>query len=704
MSHPAFQSPPLRVFKSNFPQVSAAIIAIVLFGSVVALRPALAVEANDSGIFNVPGEGPPYVPEYAPRAGWPPMPARGHFRSTSESDDDLPYIPRIAPYSQRKRIYAEEPRYEDEPERDYSSASHDYGGSKGKGYGRLFPELAPRDDGEGSALIVKALLRLGRSMIEEGEPGDPAGYSETPAGYTFFGQFIDHDITLDTTTNLGREIEGDHELENARTPDLDLDSVYGGGPGRMPHLYSLPYIRVGRQISDGQTPRYDLFRTKSSRYYGPAGGESVALVGDPREDENIVISQLHAAFVAFHNRTVDILIERDFGHDRGKFCRGERSCDTHDLAVTLPDGAKARIFETARDHVIHYYHRMIAEDFLPWVIGPHHTANLLNKGRDFFFPHGFRDHDGRWHELYIPVEFAAAAFRYGHSQVGERYQVREGVELYLLSDGRDGSPRAFEPVTPRYLVDWRYFFHLDPQPPYGFNWARRIDPELVKSLHRLGRANVVGKNDLSSLAARNLLRGKTLRLPSGQQVAEEILPALEARGLLGKAGGNYRDGLWRSYLLRPDDRTAQFLGESETPLWYYVLQEAGIFGTRTYLHRAPDGEDGYLRSSGDFRHRNGERLWRHASAKSPYGAGPRHYDDGHDGIDAGHRLGPVGAAIVGEVMTGLLQHYREKTGKGLDYHPQIKGSTSYLGGSGKRYGDRYLIRNFLVDAGVAASD
>jgi hypothetical protein len=761
MSYSASPVQPPRVRRGLFHQASRIAIAAALFGALLAFAPAMAGEHDGvrrhSGPSNVPGEGPPYVDHLNPRGGWPS--SKSYYRSPKNYDErpDVgftkspiqgpPYLDHLnpvgwppmperkprsyivqdedngsdgyfhdAPRPSKKHDYTkyekEEPNEErghhyggePEPEPDYAE-NGDYAPEKGDGFGRLFPSAQEHGKDAYRSASYKALQRLGRSMKEEYEPNDPAGDGETPAGYTFLGQFIDHDLTLDTTTDLGREIKGDHELENARTPDLDLDSVYGGGPARSPHLYRLPYLRIGRAIAhEGDTPRYDLFRAKASYRSGPSGGEPTALLGDPRNDENIIISQLHAAFIAFHNRTVDILIERDYGRERGSFCQEDTDCGPHVLAEELPGDAKQKIFQIAHDHVIHYYHRLIVEDFLPRMIGVRHTLNLLRHGRDFYFPQGFRDGEGNVRNVHIPVEFAAAAFRFGHSQVRDSYILREGVRFDLLSDGEEG-PRAFQPVTKQYLADWRYFFDIDGHRPYGFNYARRLDPELVSSLHRLDFANVVGKHEVTSLAARNLARGKTLHLPSGQEVARIVLPALEARGLLGKGRRHGYEGhegaFWREYLLQPDDRVAHFLGEAETPLWYYILQEAGIFGTRTHLRAAPyDGED--VETSGDFRRKGYGPLVHEASARGKY----RRYDaeqrDGYNGPDAGHRLGPVGAAIVGEVLTGLVDHYREKTGKGLDYRPEIKGSaSSFAGLSGHGHdGHRYLMRNFLIDAGV----
>ena len=328
----------------------------------------------------------PYPSQNLPLVDAPPMPEpkyRSHKkRHRHYHDDSAGY--EVAPRRKKAKKHAypevdsedydrEDSGYEDSYIPAYSENHH----NTGRGFGRLFPDLAEEQQYKDHGPSWRALKALGRSMVEE-HPGAPFADSEQPAGYTYFGQFVDHDITFETKTILGNEINNDYELENGRTPDLDLDNVYGEGPKRTPHLFRLPYIRVGRLISeDGASPRFDLFRTKSSYRNGPRGGNAVALLGDPRNDENIILSQLHAAFVAFHNRTADILVEREYGDTRDEYCDGIDRCSTYDLALSLPDDIKAEIFQTARDHVTYYYHRLILDDFLPRVIGPDHsqTAN-----------------------------------------------------------------------------------------------------------------------------------------------------------------------------------------------------------------------------------------------------------------------------------------------------------------------------------------
>lgn len=347
------------------------------------------------------------------------------------------------------------------------------------------------------------------------------------------------------------------------------------------------------------------------------------------------------------------------------------------------------MFETARDHVLHYYHRVIADDFLPRLIGEDRVEDIFAKGRDFYFPHGFRGKDGRLRDPFIPVEFAAAAFRFGHSEVRFSYQLRADRRVNLFRTRRSGSGLpAFEPVSRHHLVDWRYFFDIDPVPPPNFNHARRIDPLVTVGLHQLNLTNVVGPADLGSLPARNLARARVFYLPSGQAVAEQILPVLEARGALdgpyarGPRKARTRAGAWQAFLLPPDPRTRHYLRGEETPLWYYVLQEAEAFGISRNLSYAPA-----------FAGREGGTRYQRVSYDVPGGG----YGGG-----GGNSLGPVGGTIVGEVLIGLMEHYKEKTGKGLAYRPYIRGSTS---GHGEGYGPgrhrpRYLVRNLLLDAGV----
>jgi hypothetical protein len=241
----------------------------------------------------------------------------------------------------------------------------------------------------------------------------------------------------------------------------------------------------------------------------------VALVGDPRNDVHLLMSQLHVAMLHLHNGLVDRL-------------RG--------------DGvAEAELFASARQAATWHYQWVLLTDFLPRMVGERLAAELLAGGARYYRP----DPGGAW----IPLEFADAAYRFGHSQVRDRYQVNRDAEpVPLLPD-----LLGFRPVPAALAVDWSYLFDLPGRPPA--QRAKRIDGRLAASLIQLPRAitGVDGGDDHGSLAVRDLQRGQGVGLPSGEAVARR----LGAEPLTPKEVGLGAVGWWQ-----------------ETPLWFYLLKEA----------------------------------------------------------------------------------------------------------------------------------
>jgi hypothetical protein len=158
---------------------------------------------------------------------------------------------------------------------------------------RRLPPFAPAD---------KDLEQLARTMIEEKEedpvpgqpppPADAGDNADIPSGFTYFGQFVDHDLTFDPNSKLQRDNDPD-ALRNFRTPRFDLDSVYADGPADNPFLYADDgsHLLIGK-VNGGED---DLPRNAQGR----------ALIGDPRNDENLIVSQIHLAFLKFHNKVLD---------------------------------------------------------------------------------------------------------------------------------------------------------------------------------------------------------------------------------------------------------------------------------------------------------------------------------------------------------------------------------------------------------------
>src|SRR5262249_54073752 len=143
------------------------------------------------------------------------------------------------------------------------------------------------------------LAELGMAMVETAPQSNNATLdSATPAGFTYLGQFVDHDITLDTTP-LPEQLEDPLATENFRTPALDLDCLYGNGPIAHPFLYqrSNPSLfLIGTNAPVGGFPDLDNDL--------PRNPDGFALIGDPRNDENLIVAQLHLAMLKFHNKVV----------------------------------------------------------------------------------------------------------------------------------------------------------------------------------------------------------------------------------------------------------------------------------------------------------------------------------------------------------------------------------------------------------------
>ena len=666
-----------------------------------------------------------------------------------------------------------------------------------RGFGRLFQLKSSKTTTNDEALHPHPsgrhdLLKLGRAMIDA--PGTVGARGQMPAGYVFLGQFIDHDLTLDTVSGFDNLI-GESKFENARTADLDLDCVYGGGPERTPYLYEDggPYLRVGAVVVDGarelsatdlaNRARHDLFRIKPAAtpdFIGPT-----ALIGDPRNDENTVVSQLQAAFVAYHNRIVDRLIIVDLNKFKARLAkfgtettvgtvrlsqqaanqafsgpsaksvapvlsRARRSDDGTievDLSSLTPKryfeevvkgspSERAHLLERARDIVIHVYHRMILEDFLPRIIGINRTLDILENGRDFYFKNGFADAEVRTVEPFIPIEFAVAGYRFGHSQVPATFNIRRNAgRLHVFPNDNmasgDLSRRGFTRVRvagTSSVIDWRYL--VDISGAIKPDRALSIDPRLSNPLGALNKVNVVGPGDEGNLASRNLSRGRTYRLPSGQDLACLVLKKMHARGALeanysnssGSPDAGFRCNKgarsatpWDRFVLPADRTTASILAVRETPLWYYILQEAERFGGPFDVFAMSAASNGAAKPRTLSAKEREDRLIVGATKLLPPGATP------------GSTLGPVGSAIVGETLVGLIDHYRESTGRGYDLNPEL--GTYILNGAGKAvdrrgqaaarghllltetrvvldgidFGERYLLRNFLHDAGVAGA-
>ena len=480
-------------------------------------------------------------------------------------------------------------------------------------FGRIFRNLEPL------ASDSAALLKLAGTMIEKPEDVEDAkaasNNARMSAGFTYLGQFIDHDLTFDPVSKLQSDNDPD-ALEDFRTPRFDLDSVYGRGRDDSPFLYDGEKFVIGKNDPNEE----DLPRSPNGR----------AIIGDPRNDENLIVSQLQLAFLRYHNAVVDAL-------------------------PPVPTR-----FDDARELVRFHYQWILVHDFLPKVVGDELVQHILKPN-----PYPVRTREGlkeafawktdlRFYNFeqlpFMPVEFSVAAYRFGHSMVRFNYALNpqtdgEGKELPIFAAQGDDL-RGFRPRPAKRKIEWFRFFKFEGADPEKLQPARAIDTLLSTGLGVL--PDIVASHP-NSLAERNLLRGKALGLPSGQDVARAM--GIPEDFVVGNAKNKLQ--IVPAYKLpdgKPDPSVpaidARLKNELETafgtatPLWYYILKEAEVFA-------------------------------------------------------AGQHLGPVGGRIVAEVFLGILK--ADPTSY-LNVAPRWEPSKGQFGCTQNGH---YSIQNLLRFAGVA---
>jgi hypothetical protein len=443
-------------------------------------------------------------------------------------------------------------------------------------FGRMFPGLPPF--AEANDRVRAALLEVGMQggildaqddlaagpkalIVTPGINGNPTAsnpYGSNPdnptmtAGSTFVGQFTDHDITFDQTSQLGVS-QNPLTSPNTRTPALDLDSVFGGGPGMRPDLYvqnedgtAGPKLKIGSGDVHEDIPRV-----------ANGDGTYTALLGDPRNDENLMIAGLHCAHILFYNRVLDELDDLDLSPFP---------------AVQGADLSNPYVqFLVARQVTQWHYQWLLVNEHLPQIVGQAMVGEVLRQGNRFYLPPPG--------DAFMPIEFGGAAYRFGHSMVRPSYRAN-----FTSATGDSSSPNAdpffalvFDPTepnfsappsydrddllggypAPRRYIGWQTFFDCgDGQVKNN----KKVDTTISSVLFTLPVPAIAPHTQTSPtvLPQRNLLRQLTWGLPSGQMVACAMrVEPLSRTDLAAIAGVHAPFG-------------------ASTPLWYYVLAEAKV--------------------------------------------------------------------------------------------------------------------------------
>ena len=492
-------------------------------------------------------------------------------------------------------------------------------------FGRMFtlPQARYGEPEEKSRKALKALgdvgaMTAGFDAPKDGIDGEESGI---PALYTYFGQFIDHDITFDPMSTLQKHFDP-NALTDFRTPALDLDNVYGRGPDDQPYLYDGTGLQfeLGKALKNGA---HDLPRN--------GGARARALIGDPRNDENSIISQLQGLMLQFHNR-----VAADHPHLN-------HPSDFHELQ---------RI-------VRWHYQWVIAYDFLPRIISEDVLKSLktdarYDQSKICYF---------KWrNNPFMPVEFSAAAYRLGHSMIRPGYRLNEDDATLLpifpvkKKDDPDGHPAfpngltGFTAMEDNRGIDWKLFIDIGPERSNGtdpdkdpnnpdnkkrLQFAYKLDPSIVNPLSEL--PTTVASDDPQSLAQRNLLRGFELGLPSGQAVAKKMGvtytrsdgktftgPLTDDDIWISKNGDDPKDATMADRIKNDSTKDKLWAGfKGNCPLWTYILAEAAFI----------------QRNAKDAKGDEGFEVVIPVKEATPVGT---------------PQLGPVGGRIVAEVFLGLL--------------------------------------------------
>ena len=376
-------------------------------------------------------------------------------------------------------------------------------------FGRLCPELPPWvPDGVDECDIESHFRQIADKEMVEAPGKTPSEIaadqtiiddlekrfgSNIPAGYTYFGQFIDHDITFDPASSLMRQNDP-QGLLNHRTPRLDLDNVYGRGPDDSPYLYD--------QNDKGKFLIGQICGSKLRDL--PRNSQGRALIGDMRNDENAIVSQLQLAFLLAHN--------------------------------TLVDRAKAKSikepFNAARKTLRWLYQYTVWNDFIIRIANDEvHNCALRKEmtcdGRTRWSL-GLDDVYSWKRQPFMPVEFSVAAYRFGHSMVRNSYQTNQphrgfGNFAPIFDNTNPGDPddlRGFRPMKSSNVIQWDWFLEMTTSRGPFPQRARKIDTKLSNALFALHEGPSGSRMNI--LAFRNLLRGYRFGLPSGSDVAKKL--------------------------------------------------------------------------------------------------------------------------------------------------------------------------------------
>jgi hypothetical protein len=395
-------------------------------------------------------------------------------------------------------------------------------------FNRCFPNLPP-------FLPADADLSLLANTMLDPNARAPTQGSKVSAGMTYFGQFIDHDLTFDEASQLG--VTADlATLKNTRTSFFDLDNVYG---------VSNQYLNA--------SGLFDIGRNSNGDEDLPRDVAGIAIIADPRNEENQIIGEFQLAFLKYHNRVFA------------------------DVSLANPNFTLQQKIDTSKQIVTNHYQWLVVNDFLASITGRFFSRLFDANGVPIISP--------EIQAMYpnMPIEFAGALYRMGHSMVRDAYYVNKNFDVFPIFSPTLPAPlitnpdlRGFQPLPANFTIDWSMFFPM----PFskGFQVAERFDVFMNETLFNLP---LIVANT-ASLAERNLLRGKTFNLPTGQDLARAF--GIPEEEILTRTKGNMIIQTQDFPVITANDlnHLETIFGDT-TPLFYYGLKDNHVNGNGEHL-------------------------------------------------------------------------------------------------------------------------
>ena len=375
----------------------------------------------------------------------------------------------------------------------------------------------------------EAVAALANAIAAARRPSWPENAQVMPSAYVYFGQFLAHEVSRLYA------VSGD-SFVNLNTPSLDLDTVFwraGAAPEDLDSLHAAAGALTEGDAAIGLTSNALTARHNEL----PRWPDGRPLTPDCRADANVFVAQMQVAFLRRYVNQV------------------RRGVDSPEIDL--------------RDAI----HEIVIHDFLPRIVDAETWTDVMANGRRIVSPgQGFPA------DFLLPIEFTAAAFRFGHAMARDRYQ-------WLKASSNPPIPQALSRLLDntfngRNLVvsnghhvlafnweaDWS-----DSNSPASPNVAAPIAPAIAPSLTRIDQAHVTDASGPSNIAFLTLRRGQVVELPSAQSLWERHEGALPGRPLTCcELAENQSEGI-RAALQAgsPGDRLC-----CRTPLWFYVVREA----------------------------------------------------------------------------------------------------------------------------------